>query len=92
MRGPATLPDCRARQLGRSLLQEAHGFAGHPMFDGRQLHWKYWQPREDWQGSRCYVLTRDELIIAHAAVVPAVCSWESERRNVLQHGSCRTFI
>jgi hypothetical protein len=68
----------------RSLLQEAHGAApGHPMFEGRHLHWKYWEPREDWQGSRSYVLTRDERIIAHAAIVPAVCSWGDERRSVL---------
>jgi hypothetical protein len=68
----------------RSLLQEAHGVApGHPMFEARHLHWKYWEPREGWQGSRSYVLTRGERIIAHAAIVPAVCSWGSERLNVL---------
>ena len=57
--------------------------AGHPMFEGHHLHWKYWEPREDWQGSRSYVLTRDDRIIAHAAIVPAVCNWGSDRRNVL---------
>jgi len=68
----------------RLLLQEAHGVApGHPMFEGRYLHWKYWEPRAGWQGSRSYVLTRDDLIIAHAAIVPAVCSWPNERLNVL---------
>jgi GNAT superfamily N-acetyltransferase len=68
----------------RSLLQEAHGVApGHPMFEGRHLHWKYWEPREDWQGSRSYVLTRDGRIIAHAAIVPALCSWGTERLKVL---------
>jgi hypothetical protein len=68
----------------RSLLQEAHGLApGHPMFESRHLHWKYWEPRAGWQGSRSYVLTRKGHIIAHAAVVPAVCSWGSERLRVL---------
>ena len=68
----------------RLLLQEAHGVApGHPMFEGRYLHWKYWEPRAGWQGSRSYVLIRDDLIIAHAAIVPAVCSWPNERLNVL---------
>ncbi len=68
----------------RDLLQEAHGVApGHPMFEGRHLQWKYWEPREDWQGSRSYVLTRDDRIVAHAAVVPAVCNWGSGRLRVL---------
>jgi hypothetical protein len=68
----------------RSLLQEAHGVPpGHAMFEGRHLHWKYWEPRAGWQGSRSYVLTRDGRLLAHAAVVPAVCSWGNERLNVL---------
>jgi hypothetical protein len=68
----------------RSLLQQAHGIApGHPMFESRHLHWKYWEPRAGWQGSRSYVLTREDRIIAHAAVVPGVCSWGSERLNVV---------
>ena len=68
----------------RSLLQEAHGVApGHPMFEGRHLHWKYWEPRDDWQGSRSYVLTRDGRIMAHGAIVPAVCSWGTERLKML---------
>jgi len=68
----------------RSLLLQAHALApGHPMFEGRHLHWKYWEPRADWQGSRSYVLTREERIIAHAAIVPAVCSWGNERLKLL---------
>ena len=68
----------------RSLLRQAHVVApGHPMFEGRHLHWKYWEPRADWQGSRSYVLTREERIVAHAAIVPAVCSWGNERLRLL---------
>jgi len=68
----------------RSLLQEAYGAGpGHPMFEGRHLHWKYWEPRADWQGSRSYVLTRDDRLIAHAAIVPAVCNWGDERLKLL---------
>jgi hypothetical protein len=68
----------------RSLLLQAHAFApGLPMFEGRHLHWKYWEPRADWQGSRSYVLTREERIVAHAAIVPAVCSWGNERLRLL---------
>jgi hypothetical protein len=68
----------------RALLQEAHGVApGHPMFEHRHLQWKYWEPHAGWQGSRSYVLTRDERIVAHAAVVPAVCNWGNQRRQLL---------
>jgi len=35
------------------------------MFEARHLHWKYWEPRADWQGSRSYVLSRE---------VAAICS------------------
>ncbi len=76
-----TLTDERAI---RALLQHAHGIAqDHPMFAPRHLYWKYWQPRAGWQGSRSYVLTRDEEIIAHAAVVPAVCTWGTGRLELL---------
>jgi hypothetical protein len=68
----------------RALLQEAHGMApGHPMFEHRHLCWKYWEPHAGWQGSRSYVLTRDDRIVAHAAVVPAVCSWGNHRLLLL---------
>ena len=68
----------------RALLQQAYGVAsGHPMFEARHLRWKYWEPRADWQGSRSYVLTRQDRIIAHAAIVPAVCSWGTERLKLL---------
>jgi hypothetical protein len=68
----------------RALLQQAHGAArAHPMFERRHLQWKYWQPRQGWQGSRSYVLTRNGEIIAHAAVVPAVCSSVTDRLKLL---------
>src|SRR5215469_13470916 len=68
----------------RALLEEAHGApSGSPMFESRHLYWKYWEPRAGWQGSRSYVLTREGAIVAHAAVVPAVCNWGSDRRQVL---------
>jgi hypothetical protein len=68
----------------QALLQRAHGAArGHPMFQRRHLYWKYWEPYAGWQGSRSYVLTRDGDIIAHAAVVPAVCNWGNDRLRLL---------
>jgi GNAT superfamily N-acetyltransferase len=47
------------------------------------MHWKCWQPHEGWPGSRSYVLTKDDRIVAHGTVVPAVCAWERERINML---------
>jgi len=67
-----------------ALLQQAHGAAyAHPMFERRHLYWKYWEPLEGWHGSRSYVLTRNSEIIAHAAVVPAVCSSRTDRLKLL---------
>jgi hypothetical protein len=67
-----------------ALLQEAQGMPpGYPMFEHRHLYWKYWEPHAGWQGSRSYVLTKDDRIVAHAAVVPAVCTWGSDRINTL---------
>lgn len=55
----------------------------HPMLEHRHLYWKYWQPRTGWQGSRSYILSGDDRIIAHAAVAPAIYAWGNSRLNVL---------
>jgi hypothetical protein len=34
------------------------------------LSWKYWQARADWPHPRSYVMTSDDAIVAHAALVP----------------------
>lgn len=39
-------------------------------FDPRMLEWKYFHPRSGWQGSRSYLMVRDEKIVAHAGVCP----------------------
>lgn len=46
--------------------------AESPMFDAALLHWKYWHSWATWRGSRSYVLTRGERLIAHCAVMPLV--------------------
>jgi hypothetical protein len=46
-------------------------------------YWKYWQPRADWPGSRSYVLTDGNELLAHAAVVPGACLSEDYRLRVL---------
>jgi hypothetical protein len=75
-----------------ALLREAHGTPGanahgaatvDSALEHRHMNWKCWQPHEGWQGSRSYVLTKDERIVAHGTVVPAVCAWERERINML---------
>jgi Acetyltransferase (GNAT) domain len=66
------------------LIKEANGMApGHPMLEHRHLRWKYWEPYDHWPGSRSYVLTRNDRIVAHGAVVPAVCAWTGGRVNLL---------
>jgi hypothetical protein len=67
-----------------ALLQESLGMKpDHPMLERRHLHWKYWEPREDWHGSRSYALTKDGRIVAHGAVVPCECVWGSHRIRML---------
>lgn len=41
-----------------------------PLTAPRHLHWKCWEARSDWPGSRGYVLTRKDEIVAHGTVVP----------------------
>jgi hypothetical protein len=42
----------------------------HPVVEPRHLHWKCWEERADWAGSRGYVLTNQDDIAAHGTVVP----------------------
>ena len=47
--------------------------------DPRHLHWKYWQERPEWAGSRSYVLTDGSAVLAHAGVIPATLLAEGKR-------------
>lgn len=47
------------------------------------LHWKYWQPREDWPGSRSFVMAGSSGIIAHGGVVAGTMSWQDRRARVI---------
>ena len=47
--------------------------------DPQHLHWKYWQERPEWTGSRSYVLTDGREVLAHGAVIPATCRAGSGR-------------
>ncbi len=44
--------------------------ASLPLTASRHLHWKNWEERPDWPGSRGYILTKDDAIVAHGTVVP----------------------
>jgi hypothetical protein len=67
-----------------ALLRETLGLApGHPMAEPNHLHWKYWEPRADWAGSRSYVYLRNGQIVAHGAVIPNVCLWREQRIKML---------
>jgi hypothetical protein len=54
-----------------------------PNVEPQHLHWKYWQPREDWSEARSYVLTDGSNLLAHGAVVPAHCSCEAGRLRIV---------
>jgi hypothetical protein len=41
-----------------------------PAFEPKLIHWKYYQPRPDWPGSRSYVLERNGEIVGHGCVWP----------------------
>ncbi len=41
-----------------------------PHEDPAHLHWKYWQGRPDWSGSRSFVVTDGKKILAHGAACP----------------------
>lgn len=47
------------------------------------LHWKYWQERSDWPGSRSFVLTDGSEILAHGAVVPGTLRWGAAQARVI---------
>ncbi len=48
------------------------------------LHWKYWQERKDWTGSRSFVMESGDVIVAHAAVVPGTIRWGPQRFRIVQ--------
>jgi GNAT superfamily N-acetyltransferase len=54
-----------------------------PHSDPRHLHWKYWQERADWAGSRSFVLTDGRDLLAHLAVVPGAFRHGESRARVI---------
>lgn len=54
-----------------------------PHADPEHLHWKYWQERGDWSGSRSFVLTDGRDLLAHVAVVPGALWCGVNRKRVI---------
>lgn len=63
-----------------ALMKEA-GLQPHVEPD--HLHWKYWQERADWPGSRSFVLTDGRDLLAHGAVVPGTLRWGTTQARVI---------
>ena len=55
----------------------------HPVIEPRHLHWKNWEDRPEWSGSRGYIITRENEIVAHGTVVPLGFEWEGKRWKVV---------
>ena len=56
----------------------------NPAVDPRHMQWKFWDEWGDWPESRGYVMTQDEGIVAHGAVVPLTCLWDDRRIKVVR--------
>jgi hypothetical protein len=50
-----------------------------PNTQAEDLQWKYWTPRSDWPAPRSYVLTRDDAVVAHAALIPGAILTAGQR-------------
>lgn len=48
------------------------------------MHWKYWEERSGWPGSRGYVLTEGSEIVAHAALVPLTFARNGRVHTLIQ--------
>lgn len=54
-----------------------------PLIAPRHLHWKCWEKRADWPGSRGYVMIREGAIAAHVIVVPLSCMVGQKRLRMI---------
>lgn len=67
-----------------SLLAEVFSFGpDSAVVDPRLMRWKYWQEHDGWPGSRSYVLTRGDEVVAHGAIVPGTCACGVSRHRVV---------
>ncbi len=65
----ATTPDSLA-EIVAFLRGVYHASSDSPNFDPDLLAWKYYQPGPEWEGSRSFVLRKENAIVAHGSVWP----------------------
>jgi Acetyltransferase (GNAT) domain len=58
------------RQVRAFLASAFQSNPDEPFLQRSQMEWKYWEPRPDWDGSRSYVLEREDRIVAHLSGWP----------------------
>jgi len=67
-----------------AFLQRVFGFGPElPLVEPRNMRWRCWEERPDWSGSRGYVVTRDERILAHGVAVPLALRSGDRRLKVV---------
>jgi hypothetical protein len=66
------------------LMKDVFGMApDHPGLGMAQMHWKYWNECDQWEGSRGFLIERKGEVVAHGAVVPLDCIFEGRRMRVV---------
>jgi hypothetical protein len=68
----------------KAFLRSVFGMdASHPVVNPEQMQWKYWQDHPDWEGSRGFVMEREQEIIAHGSIIPLPCLWLDRRLRIV---------
>jgi hypothetical protein len=65
----ATTPDSLP-EIAAFLRGVYHASSDSPNFNPDLLAWKYYQPGPEWEGSRSFVLRKEDAIVAHGSVWP----------------------
>src|SRR4029453_14051581 len=62
----------RLPELVRFLCESMGKQPDDQTLDLDYLHWKYFEPLENWSGSRSYILEKDGVIVGHGGGCPVV--------------------
>jgi hypothetical protein len=65
----ATTPDSLA-EIAAFLRAVYHTSSDSPNFNPDLLAWKYYQPGPEWEGSRSFVLRKEDAVVTHGSVWP----------------------
>ena len=55
-----------------------------PVLSPAHMFWKYWAAWPGWEGARSFVATQDDVVVAHAAVVPLSIARQGRSFTLLQ--------